>query len=137
MNAVEDGGGVRGLRRPSSSRVLGAAHEASTTYKDDDPAHWRRLGAGRHSLPSTGSSDSLKNIMSIEVPPSLRPRASALRIPPPRFWRRSSVVHVLVFAYIVHVLVLANVVHVLVFASFGGVLQVVVFALTGPIQCFL
>ena len=75
--------------------------------------------------------------MSIEVPPSLRPRASALRIPPPRFWRRSSVVHVLVFAYIVHVLVLANVVHVLVFASFGGVFQVVVFALTGPIQCFL
>jgi hypothetical protein len=76
LNAVEDGGGVRGLRRPSSSRVLGAAHEASTTYKDDDPAHWRRLGAGRHSLPSTGSSDSLKNIMSIEVPPS--PSAPAL-----------------------------------------------------------
>ena len=67
---------MRGQRRPSTTRVLGALREASPAYKDDDGAHSRRLGAGRHTLSSNDSSDSLKNIMSIEVPPS--PSAPAL-----------------------------------------------------------
>lgn len=120
---------MRGQRRPSSTRVLGALHEASPAYKDDDGAHSRRLGAGRHSLPSNGSSDSLKNIMSIEVPPS--PSAPAF-LPSAPIPRASGVdlelckwLCLMVFA------------HVLVFGSLVRVVQVVVFALTCRMQCLL
>jgi hypothetical protein len=113
--------------------VLGALHEASPAYKDDDGAHSRRLGAGRHSLPSNGSSDSLKNIMSIEVPSS--PSAPALLPSAPI--QCASGVDLELWCLLVFAHVLVVFAHVLVFGSPVRVVQVVLFALTCLMQCLL